>query len=120
MLSPAADRLFQIKMSHQTVSHIRRYFELQTSLQAAETTELLQKLIKILEKPKSYEEFNITALTRWKVIKFEIEHVKKVAEKILEEINRIDLCLLEGFWPSPETLSVLNFILKQLTPPSWR
>ena len=41
-------------------------------------------------------------------------------EKILEEIDRIDLCLLEGHWPSPQTLSTLKYILKQLTPPSWR
>ena len=120
MLSPAADRLYQIKMSYQTVGHIKLYFESQRNGRVVETTELLQKLIKILEKPRSYEDFNISGLTRWKVVKFKIEHVKRVVERILEEIDRIDLCLLEGYWPSPQTLTTLKYILKQLTPPAWR
>ena len=37
-----------------------------------------------------------------------------------EDIDRVEQCLLEGFWPSPSTLATSRHLLEGRTPPSWR
>ena len=120
MLSPAADRLYQINTSSQTASFIKFYFESRSKFQVLETMDILQGLVKILEKPDQFGEFAGDALVRWQVVRFEIEHTQRAARTILESVDRIDLCLLEGFWPSEETLNTLSYIFRGQTPPAWR
>ena len=74
----------------------------------------------MLEKAQKLEDFTVSSLIRWKIIGFEVEHVKKSAERIIEELERINKCFLGGDWPSGKTLRTINDIIKGRTPAGWR
>ena len=123
MLSPAADRLLQIVVSASTLAQVKSFTDEAGTLHIAEATELLQKLIKVLDQPARWPKQvgstgGESAMVR--VVRLEVEHVEKEAHKIREEIDNMELCLLEGFWPSPATLNTIRQVLEGLTPLQWR
>ena len=123
MLSPAADRLLQIVVSASTLAQVKSFTDEAGTLHIAEATELLQKLIKVLDQPARWPKQVVStggesAMVR--VVRLEVEHVEKEAHKIREEIDNMELCLLEGFWPSPATLNTIRQVLEGLTPLQWR
>ena len=123
MLSPAADRLLQIVVSASTLAQVKSFSDEAGTLHIAEATEMLQKLIKVVDQPARWKkQMNSTAgeLARVRVIRLEVGHVEKEAHKIREEIDNMELCLLEGFWPSPATLATIGHVLQGLTPLQWR
>jgi hypothetical protein len=54
------------------------------------------------------------------VARLEVEHVVRAAARVREDIDSVELCLLEGFWPSPSTLATIQHVLSGSTPPHWR
>ena len=123
MLSPAADRLLQMLVSTSTLVQVKSFSTEAGALNIAEATEMLQKLIKVVDQPARWQRHGSSVggeLARTRVIKLEVEHVATVAPKIREEIDNMELCLLEGFWPSPATLATIEQILQGSTPPQWR
>ena len=59
-------------------------------------------------------------MARARVVRLEVDHVKRMAAAIREEVDGVELCLLEGFWPSPGTLATIQYILRGDTPSYWR
>ena len=122
MLAPAADRLHQIVMSQATLRHVRSFGE-DGGQHLSEATEQLQRLIKVVEEPEGWEVPGPgpgQELARVQVARLEGEHVRKMARGIREEIDSVELCLMEGYWPSPDTLTNIEHILGGTTPPGWR
>ena len=119
MLSFAADGLYERLTSARTFNHISKYFASETHLTGL--TDLLSRLSKSLGKSLEYEEFSLgRLLVRWEVVKFEIDHVKRVSEEILEEIQRLNQCLLQGQWPASSTRDIINQMMRGQTPSQWR
>ena len=119
MLSSAADGLYQRLTSARSSENINNYFASQSQLTGI--TDLLSRLSSSLEKSSEYEEFGLgRLLVRWEVVKFQIDHVKRVAGEILEEIQRLYQCLLQAHWPSAETRDIVQQITRGHTPSQWR
>ena len=120
MLAPAADDLYQIKTSSKMSNHIVNFFQNHSNQKVEEAVTQLSLLLPILEKAQKLEDFTVSSLIRWKIIGFEVEHVKKSAERIIEELERINKCFLGGDWPSGKTLKIINDIMGGRTPAGWR
>ena len=120
MLAPAADDLYQIKTSSKMSNHIVNFFQNHSNLKMEEAVTQLSILLPILEKAQILGDFTVSSLIRWKIIGFEVKHVKKSAERIIEELERINKCFLGGDWPSGKTLKIINDIIEGKTPAGWR
>ena len=120
MLSPASNGLYQMKTSAKTSAHITNYFEDQPRLKLVAITAQLDRLVRSLEQCGDYEEFPGRSLVRWEVVRFEIDHVRSVARDILQQVESLYQCLLEGRWPSASTLEIINQMLRGQTPQQWR
>ena len=66
------------------------------------------------------EKFPLNNLIRWNIVGFEVLLVKKAAKSIIEELQRIMECLVNGDWPSETTLKLIQNILDGKTPINWR
>ena len=120
MLAPASDDLYQISTSSKISSHIVNFYEISSDLKVEEAQINLNKLAEILEKSLKLENFPLNNLIRWNIIGFEVLHVKKAAKSIIEELQRIMQCFVDGDWPSDTTLKLIQQILNGKTPVSWR
>ena len=121
MLSAASNGLYQIKTSAKTEEQINNYFEAQPRLKLVAITDQLDRLVTSLEQCKDLEEFPAgRQLVRWEVVRFEVEHVRTVARDILQQVETVCQCLLEGHWPSASTLEIINQMLRGETPQQWR
>ena len=120
MLAPASDDLYQISTSSKISSHIVNFYEVSSDLKVEEALKNLNKLTEILEKGLKLENFPLNNLIRWNIVGFEVLHVKKASKSIVEELQRIMQCFVDGDWPSDTTLDLIHQILNGKTPVSWR
>ena len=120
MLAPASDDLYQISTSIKISSHIVNFFDVSSNLKVEEAQINLNKLTEILNKGLKLENFPLNNLIRWNIVGFEVLHVKKAAKSIMEELQRIMQCFIDGDWPSDTTLALIHQILNGKTPVSWR
>ena len=120
MLAPASDNLYRISSSSKISSHIVNFYEGSSEIKVEEALKSLHKLTEILEKSLKLEKFPLNNLIRWNIVGFEVLLVKKAAKSIIEELQRIMECLVNGDWPSETTLKLIQNILDGKTPINWR
>ena len=61
-----------------------------------------------------------TTPIRWKIVQRQVDQLQSMQHHLLEDINRMELTLRRGHWPSPTTQENIAIIRAGCTPVHWR
>ena len=120
MLGAASDDLYQMKASSKLSSYMVRFFGDQRESKMNAALLQLSLLQKVLDNTTKLEPFPFTHLVRWQIVGFEVNHVKAAAKKLMEDVENMTRCLIDGDWPSKTSEQMIQDILENRTPKQWR